>query len=146
MTAELVYLPAPRALRRAGCLSAAVLYGALVLALAVVVFGSFFLNFSRIFADVSQRALAALLPQQMALLQPAHSPEERAAFSNAFSTLAARIAHAPSDPHGQQALAVFNQLLVAARDRAITRAESAAFVSNVLVLTTLPLSSPQVAP
>jgi len=134
MTGDLVYVPVPPALRRAGCLAASALYAALLFALALIVSASFSLNFSRIFADVSHRALATLLPHHIAALHPAHSLAERADFSNAFCTLAARIAHAPFDPSNQHSLILLNQLLSAARDRTITRAESAAFISNVYAL------------
>jgi len=146
MTGDLVYVPVPPALRRAGCLTAAALYAALLFALALIVSASFSLNFSRIFADVSHRALAALLPHHIAALHPSHSPHERAAFSNAFCMLAARIAHAPSDPNNQQSLTLLNQLLSAARDRTITRAESAAFVSNVCALTSVIPAPPPSSP
>ncbi len=146
MTGALVYTPAPPAVRRLGCMAAVAVYAAWLLALAVLLATVFGLNFSRIFADVSQRALSALLPHHLALLQPAHSADERAAFSNAFCSLTTLIAAAPAQPEGQQALAVFNQLINTTRDRTITRAESAVFISNVWLLTAPALPPPQEPP
>lgn len=141
MTRDLIYIPAPLSSRRAGCLALIALYVLLLLSLIGLLTFTFLLNFSRIFHDVSRRALAAVFPYYVAILQPTHTPAERAAFSNAYATLTSQLAHALSNPHATRYFLPLNLLVTAARDRVITRAESAAFVSNVTVLSSLSTSS-----
>ncbi|MCX7846782.1 MAG: hypothetical protein N2595_01945 [bacterium] len=138
MTHEVIYVPAPPVRRRLGCLIIVALYSTTVLSLACVLAIVFLTSFARIFADVSERLMYTVLPYNLALLQPGHTPAERAAFSNAYVALTGYIAHAPSDPRGPEAFATLNILMLATRDRLITRAESAAFVSNVTSLVTPP--------
>ena len=88
----------------------------------------FLLNASVIFAHIGRRIL---LPASMQVLNAAHTPVERTAFSNAFLDVFDEVEHQglmSLDPWVGEAMTNF---VTAAQDQNITRAESAHFCSTV---------------
>jgi hypothetical protein len=93
-------------------------------------------------SHVSQAMLDAMAPVYIGMLNASHSNADRAAFSNAFSHLTDIVVSTALVDTPAEAQSAFNALARAARNRTITPAESAAFVSNVWTLPTLTSSVP----
>lgn len=128
-----------RALPRGrGCLLTAAVWLAVNLALAAALLLIFALHAAPIMTQLARVTFASVAPYHFAMLDPRHSSAERRAFSNAYYHIAAVVETNAVIFAPPPVLNTFNALLYATKDQFISRAESAAFVSNVAALADMP--------
>ena len=127
----------------AGCIITAVSYLALVGALGMVVLVVGLLHKEIIQAGLMRTMQPYFLSPSLAMLDARHTADERAAFSNAVSSLFFQMESEPLDkPANRWMWDSFQYLLASHKDRVILHQESAAFCSSVWSHTSAPDPAP----
>ena len=121
-----------------GCLLTAAVWLAVNLVLATMLLLMFALHAAPIMTQLARVTFTTVAPYHFAMLDPRHSSAERCAFSNAYYHIAAVVETNAVIFTPPPVLNTFNAFLYATKDQFISRAESAAFVSNVAALAGAP--------
>ena len=121
-------IPAEQRPARTGCVWLACGGCAWIIVLGAALLLIFVMRFEKIFGrlgrDVGYPAFAQLL-------EPLHTPADRVAFSNAFFAMIACVEHQHGTNRPMWVADALTNILQAAHDRVVTRAESASYMTSV---------------